>query len=118
VRQAGYNGEIIRRGDMEGKLGSTLLLHNVKGRSPTAYFSWTARNAILREFRGDPRCGAALNETGSYEAVIYLTRKGQAPRVAWRVEHAWSYEGLPFTDESQPEVRRPLLGFPVGAPTQ
>src|SRR5205807_1844335 len=27
----GYIGEIIRRGDMEGKLGSTLLLHNVKG---------------------------------------------------------------------------------------
>src|SRR5690606_3227754 len=27
----GYIGEIIRRGDMEGKLGSTLLLHNVRG---------------------------------------------------------------------------------------
>ena len=27
----GYVGEIIRRGDMEGKLGSTLLLHNVRG---------------------------------------------------------------------------------------
>ena len=27
----GYISEIIRRGDMEGKLGSTLLLHNVKG---------------------------------------------------------------------------------------
>jgi len=27
----GYISEIIRRGDMEGKLGSTLLLHNVRG---------------------------------------------------------------------------------------
>ena len=27
----GYVSEIIRRGDMEGKLGSTLLLHNVRG---------------------------------------------------------------------------------------
>ena len=27
----GYLSEIIRRGDMEGKLGATLLLHNVPG---------------------------------------------------------------------------------------
>src|SRR5438045_8501766 len=27
----GYISEIIRRGDMEGKLGSRLLLHNVRG---------------------------------------------------------------------------------------
>ena len=27
----GYVSEIIRRGDMEGKLGATLLLHNVRG---------------------------------------------------------------------------------------
>ena len=27
----GYISEIIRRGDMEGKLGATLLLHNVRG---------------------------------------------------------------------------------------
>ena len=27
----GYLGSIMRRGDMEGKLGSSLLLHNVPG---------------------------------------------------------------------------------------
>ncbi|MDR2838059.1 MAG: leucyl aminopeptidase, partial [Azonexus sp.] len=27
----GYIGDIVRRGDMEGKSGSTLLLHNVPG---------------------------------------------------------------------------------------
>ena len=27
----GYLGDLVRRGDMEGKLGSTLLLHNVPG---------------------------------------------------------------------------------------
>jgi leucyl aminopeptidase len=118
--------EIIRRGDMEGKLGSTLLLHNVRG---------TLADRVLlvglgkeREFR-DKEFRAAikaavklLNETGSYEAVIYLTEeKVKRREVAWRVEHAvvaamnavYRFEDL----KSQPtEVRRPLRKLTLSVP--
>src|SRR5574338_681412 len=64
----GYISEIIRRGDMEGKLGATLLLHRVRG---------TLADRVL------------LIETGSYEAVIARTwEKVKRREVAWRVEHA------------------------------
>src|SRR5512140_422086 len=122
----GYISEIIRRGDMEGKLGSTLLLHNVRG---------TLADRVLlvglgkeREFR-DKEFRAAvkaavklLNETGSYEAVIYLTEeKVKRREVAWRVEHAvvaamnavYRFEDL----KSQPtEVRRPLRKLTLSVP--
>ncbi len=122
----GYVSEIIRRGDMEGKLGSTLLLHNVRG---------TLADRVLlvglgkeREFR-DKEFRAAikaavklLNETGSYEAVIYLTEeKVKRREVAWRVEHAvvaamnavYRFEDL----KSQPtEVRRPLRKLTLSVP--
>jgi leucyl aminopeptidase len=122
----GYVSEIIRRGDMEGKLGSTLLLHNVRG---------TLADRVLliglgkeREFRDKEFRTAVmsavklLNETGSYEAVIYLTEeKVKRREVAWRVEHAvvaamdavYRFEDL----KSQPtEVRRPLRKLTLSVP--
>ena len=122
----GYVSEIIRRGDMEGKLGSTLLLHNVRG---------TLADRVLliglgkeREFRDKEFRSAVksavklLNETGSYEAVIYLTEeKVKRREVAWRVEHAvvaamdavYRFEDL----KSQPtEVRRPLRKLTLSVP--
>src|SRR5208283_4450761 len=89
----GYVSEIIRRGDMEGKLGSAL-------------------RAAVR----------LLNETGSYEAVVYLTEeKVKRREVAWRVEHAVvvSMEAVYRFDEmkSQPaEVRRPLRKLTLSVP--
>ena len=89
----GYIGEIIRRGDMEGKLGSTLLLHNVKGTLADRVLLvglGKERDFREREFRSAIRASVRLlNETGSYEAVVYLTEeKVKRREVAWRVEHA------------------------------
>ena len=81
----GYISEILRRGDLEGKLGTTLLLHNVRG---------TLADRVLlvglgkeRDFRETEfrqairRAVKLLNETGSYEAVHLPDRgPGQAAR--------------------------------------
>ena len=114
----GYISEIIRRGDMEGKLGSTLLLHNVKGTLADRVLLvglGKERDFREREFRGAIRAAVRLlNETGSYEAVVYLTEeKVKRREVAWRVEHAVvvAMEAVYRFDQmkSQPaEVRRPL----------
>ncbi|MFK5984694.1 MAG: leucyl aminopeptidase [Pseudomonadota bacterium] len=73
----GYISSLVRRGDMEGKTGQTLLLHNVEN---------TLCDRILligcgkeREFNSKQykkvvsKAVQTLNETGSMEAVFYLT---------------------------------------------
>ncbi len=122
----GYISEIIRRGDMEGKLGSTLLLHNVRGTLADRVLLvglGKERDFREREFRTAMRATVQLlNETGSYEAVIYLTEeKVKRREVAWRVEHAVvvAMEAVYRFDEmkSQPaEVRRPLRKLTVSVP--
>src|SRR6266478_5761797 len=123
---AGYISEIIRRGDMEGKLGSTLLLHNVRGTLADRVLLvglGKERDFREREFRSAMRSAVQLlNETGSYEAVIYLTEeKVKRREVAWRVEHAVvvAMEAVYRFDEmkSQPaEVRRPLRKLTLSVP--
>jgi leucyl aminopeptidase len=122
----GYISEIIRRGDMEGKLGSTLLLHNVRGTLADRVLLvglGKERDFRDKEFRAAVRAAVKLlNETGSYEAVIYLTEeKVKRQEVAWRVEHAvvaamdavYRFEEL----KSQPtEVRRPLRKLTLSVP--
>jgi len=122
----GYVSEIIRRGDMEGKLGSTLLLHNVRGTLADRVLLvglGKEREFRDREFRSAVKAAVKLlNETGSYEAVIYLTEeKVKRREVAWRVEHAvvaamdavYRFEDL----KSQPtEVRRPLRKLTLSVP--
>jgi len=122
----GYISEIIRRGDMEGKLGATLLLHNVRG---------TLADRVLlvglgkeREFRDKEFRSAVksavklLNETGSYEAVIYLTEeKVKRREVAWRVEHAVlvAMDAVYRFDQmksEKAEVRRPLRKLTLSVP--
>jgi leucyl aminopeptidase len=122
----GYISEIIRRGDMEGKLGSTLLLHNVRGTLADRVLLvglGKERDFREREFRSAVRSAVRLlNETGSYEAVIYLTEeKVKRREVAWRVEHAVvvAMEAVYRFDElkSQPaEVRRPLRKLTLSVP--
>ena len=76
-----------------------------------------------REFRSAIRSAVKLlNETGSYEAVVYLTEeKVKRREVAWRVEHAvvvameavYRFEQM----KSQPtEVRRPLRKLTLSVP--
>ncbi|HVE48253.1 MAG TPA: leucyl aminopeptidase [Casimicrobiaceae bacterium] len=122
----GYVSEIIRRGDMEGKLGSTLLLHNVRGTLADRVLLvglGKERDFRDKEFRAAMRAAVKLlNETGSYEAVIYLTEeKVKRREVGWRVEHAvvvameavYRFEQM----KSQPtEVRRPLRKLTLSVP--
>src|SRR5512132_2054681 len=122
----GYISEIIRRGDMEGKLGSTLLLHNVRGTLADRVLLvglGKERDFREREFRTAVRAAVQLlNETGSYEAVVYLTEeKVKRREVAWRVEHAVvvAMDAVYRFDEmkSQPaEVRRPLRKLTLSVP--
>lgn len=122
----GYISEIIRRGDMEGKLGATLLLHNVRGTLADRVLLvglGKERDFRDREFRSAIRSAVKLlNETGSYEAVLYLTEeKVKRREVIWRVEHAvvvameavYRFEQM----KSQPtEVRRPLRKLTLSVP--
>ncbi|MGE5170452.1 MAG: leucyl aminopeptidase [Rudaea sp.] len=122
----GYISEIIRRGDMEGKLGATLLLHNVRGTLADRVLLiglGKERDFRDREFRQAIRSAVKLlNETGSYEAVLYLTEeKVKRREVAWRVEHAvivamdavYRFEQM----KSEPtEVRRPLRKLTLSVP--
>ena len=122
----GYVSEIIRRGDMEGKLGTTLLLHSVRGTLADRVLLiglGKERDFRDKEFRQAIKSAVKLlNETGSYEAVIYLTEeKVKRREVAWRVEHAvlvamdsvYRFEQM----KSEPtEVRRPLRKLTLSVP--
>ncbi len=114
----GYIADIIRRGDMEGKPSSTLLLQNVPG---------TLCDRVLlvglgkeKDFR-EKEYGAAiaatvkvLNETGAFDASIFLTELPVRKRsVAWRIRQATilvldsCYKFEQFKSKKE-EVRRPL----------
>jgi leucyl aminopeptidase len=114
----GYLSDILRRGDMEGKAGSTLLLHNVPN---------TLADRVLliglgkeKEFRDKEYRDAlatavrTLNETGAFDGVLFLTELPVKKRdVAWRVRQAvmvaldvlYRFDQLKSKKE---EVRRPL----------
>ena len=89
----GYIAGIVRRGDMEGKSGSTLLLQNVPG---------TLCERVLlvglgkeKDFREKEFTTAirntvkTLNETGAFDASIFLTELAVKKRsVGWRIRQA------------------------------
>jgi leucyl aminopeptidase len=122
----GYLSEIIRRGDMEGKLASSLLLHNVPGTlSDRVLLVGLGKEREFREaeFRRALRTAVKLlNETGSYEAVIYLTEESVKKRdIGWRVEHAvvMAMEAVYRFDQMKsnpPELRRPLRKLTLSVP--
>ncbi len=89
----GMISSLLRRGDMEGKLGQTLLLHHLP--------NLPSERALLvgcgkeREFAEAQYCevnvtaAKLLNETGSTEMTTYLTElevKGR--NIAWKVRQA------------------------------
>ena len=122
----GYLSEIIRRGDMEGKLGSSLLLHNVPGTlSDRVLLVGLGKEREFREgeFRRALRTAVKLlNETGSYEAVIYVTEESVKKRdIGWRIEHAvvMAMEAVYRFDQMKsnpPELRRPLRKLTLSVP--
>jgi leucyl aminopeptidase len=114
----GHLSDLLRRGDMEGKAGTTLLLHNVPG---------TEADRILlvglgkeKEFREKEYRSAlatavrTLNETGGFDGTIYLTELSVKKRdIAWRIRQAAMVveETLYRFDQlksKKDEVRRPL----------
>ncbi len=114
----GHLSSILRRGDLEGKSGQTLLLHNVQG---------TLADRILLVGCGRERelgdnqyrkiikqAIRTLHETGSMEAVCYLTELNVRGRdTAWRIRQAiemaqsslYVFDQLKTKKES---TRRPL----------
>jgi len=89
----GYLSNLLRRGDMEGKLGKVLLLHNVPN---------TLSDRVLligcgkeRDFSDKhyqtviAKAITTLNETGSMEAVCFLSELNVKGRdTQWKVRHA------------------------------
>jgi len=110
--------DIIRRGDMEGKAGTTLLLHNVPG---------TLCDRVLlvglgkeKEFGDREYCDAirsavrTLNETGSFDGTVFLTETSVRKRsAAWRVRQAalvaqQTVYRFDLFKSKKDKVRRPL----------
>jgi leucyl aminopeptidase len=114
----GHLSDPLRRGYMEGKAGTTLLLQKIPGAE--------ADRVLLvglgkeREFRENEYRAAiatavrTLNETGGFDGTIYLTELPVKRRdVAWRVRQAVAMveETLYRFDQmksKKDEVRRPL----------
>ena len=89
----GYLSALVRRGDMEGKAGQTLLLPGI----PNLLCDRVLLVGLGRERDFGDRAyrqavttmAAKLNESGATEAVVYLTELSVKGRdVAWRVRDA------------------------------
>lgn len=121
-----YISNIIRRGDMEGKLGQILLLHNVPnlhcdrvllvGCGKERELSNQQFNNIIAKAIN------TLNETGSMEAVCYLTELNvRGHDVAWNVKQAVlsTFQGLYRFDQLKSKkdtTRRPLRKLVLNVP--
>jgi leucyl aminopeptidase len=120
----GYLNQVVRRGDMEGKLGSTVILHDVPnvacervllvGLGAEAEFrDKQYREAVAAAVR-------ALNATGATDAETHLTELAVGGRdVAWRVmqaasvarEMTYRFDQMKSRkDADQPALRRLVLG--------
>jgi leucyl aminopeptidase len=114
----GYLSDLLRRGDMEGKLGSTLLLHNVPGTlADRVLLVGLGKEKEFREKEFRAAIGTAvktLNETGGFDGTLYLTELSVKKRdVGWRVRQATmvALESLYRFDRlksKKEDVRRPL----------
>jgi len=114
----GYLSDLLRRGDMEGKPGSTLLLHNVPGTlADRVLLVGLGKEKDFREkeYRDALRVAVkTLNETGSFDGTLYLTEIPLKKRdIAWRIRQATvvAQETVYRFDRfksKKDEVRRPL----------
>jgi leucyl aminopeptidase len=120
----GYISDIVRRGDMEGKSGTTLLLHNVPGTlSDRILLVGLGKEKDFREkeFSGAIRTAVkTLNETGAFDATIFITELPVKKRsVAWRVRQTAivaldaTYKFDQFKSKKD-DVRRPLRKLTLG----
>ena len=124
----GFISNILRRGDIEGKLGQILLLHNVPNAlSDRVLLVGCGKERELGDTQYQNIISKAittLNETGSMEAVCFLTELNVKGRDSqWKVKHAvqateeclYSFDQL--KTKSVPE-RRPLRKLIFNVPTR
>lgn len=124
----GYISSLIRRGDLEGKAGQTLLLHNIDntlcdrillvGCGRERDLSFTQYRKIISH------AVSTLNDTGSMEAVFYLTElpvKGcdSSQRIRHAIEAAqntlYRFDQLKSKKDS---TRRPLRKIVLTVPNR
>jgi leucyl aminopeptidase len=118
----GYLGAIVRRGDMEGKAGSTLLLHSVPGVGcDRVLLVGLGRESEFRDKRYRDAIAAAmraLNATGATEATLHLTELAVPRRDSrWRIAHAaavareviYRFDRMKSKPEGAPPVLRRLV---------
>jgi leucyl aminopeptidase len=119
----GHLARVLRRGDMTGKAGSTLLLHDVAGvAAERVLLVGLGRETEFREKQYRDAVAAAvraLNATGAEDATLHLTELAVARRdAAWKVAHAVAVAregGYRFTrmksrgEEPEPALRRLAL---------
>ncbi|MCX7173461.1 MAG: leucyl aminopeptidase [Proteobacteria bacterium] len=113
-----YISDLLRRGDMEGKSGTTLLLHNVPGTlSDRVLLIGLGKEKDFREkeFRDSIATTVrVLNETGAFDATLTLTELPVKKRdMSWRIRQTalMAFEALYRFDRfksKKDEVRRPL----------
>jgi leucyl aminopeptidase len=114
----GYLSSLLRRGDLEGKTGQMLLLHQVPGvLSERVLLVGCGKERELdeRQFKQIiQKTISTLNETGSMEAVCFLTELHVKGRDAyWKVRQAveTAQNSLYTFDQfktNKAELRRPL----------
>ena len=114
----GYLSSLLRRGDLEGKAGQMLLLHQVPGvLSERVLLVGCGKERELdeRQFKQIiQKTISTLNETGSMEAVCFLTELHVKGRDAyWKVRQAveTAQNSLYTFDQfktNKAELRRPL----------
>ncbi|WP_341501851.1 leucyl aminopeptidase [Gallaecimonas sp. GXIMD4217] len=124
----GYISNLLRRGDLEGKAGQVLLLHHVPGvLSERVLLVGCGKERELdeRQYRQIiQKTIATLNDTGSMEAVCFLTELHVKGRdTYWKVRQAveatqaglYSFNQLKTKKE---EPRRPLRKITFNVPTR
>jgi len=122
----GYLSSLLRRGDLEGKMGQTLLLHNV----PNTLAERVLLVGCGREREvGDSqyrsiisKAATTLNETGSMEATTYLTELSVKSRhTHWKIRQAVEIteDALYHFDRyksKKEDTRRPLRKLTFSVP--
>ncbi|MBD1572466.1 leucyl aminopeptidase [Vibrio sp. S17_S38] len=124
----GYISSLLRRGDLEGKPGQMLLLHQVPGiLSERVLLVGCGKERELGERQYKDiiqKTIGTLNDTGSMEAVCFLTELHVKGRdTYWKVRQAVesTKDSLYTFDQfksNKPETRRPLRKLVFNVPTR
>ena len=124
----GFISNILRRGDIEGKVGQVLLLHNVPNTlSDRVLLIGCGKERELGDLQYHKiiaKTVNTLNDTGSMEAVCFLSELNVKGRDSqWKVKHAVeaAEESLYRFDQLKseaPSERRPLRKITFTVPTR